>query len=73
MTIIFADDTSVIISSKNLDDLCRVSNKVISQMSKLFSANKLPLNLGKITVIKFVTKKSQYPLNIGCNDKYYIE
>jgi hypothetical protein len=33
--IIFASDTSVIISSKNLDDLCMLSNKVISQMIKM--------------------------------------
>jgi hypothetical protein len=26
--IIFADDTSVIISSKNLDDFCRLANRV---------------------------------------------
>jgi hypothetical protein len=32
--IIFADDTSVTISSKNLDDFCTLSNKVLSQMSK---------------------------------------
>jgi hypothetical protein len=42
--LIFADDTSVIISSKNLDDFCILSNKVLS-MSKWFSANKLPVNL----------------------------
>jgi hypothetical protein len=39
--IIFADDTSVIISSKNLDDFCILLNKVLSQMSKQISANKL--------------------------------
>jgi hypothetical protein len=41
--IILADDTSVIISGKNLDDLCMFSNKVLWQMSKWFSANKLSL------------------------------
>jgi hypothetical protein len=39
-------------------------------MSKLFSAHKLSLNLGKTNVIKFITKNSQYPLNIRHNDKY---
>jgi hypothetical protein len=32
--IIFADDTSVIISSKNLDDFCKLSNRVVSLMGK---------------------------------------
>jgi hypothetical protein len=45
--IIFADDTSVIISGKNLYDFCMLSNKVVSQMYKSLSANKLSLNLEK--------------------------
>jgi hypothetical protein len=56
VTIIFADDTSVIISSKNLDDFCTLPNKVLSQMSKWFSASKLSLNLDKTNVIQFITK-----------------
>jgi hypothetical protein len=32
--IIFADDTSVIISSKNLNDFCKLANRVVSHMSK---------------------------------------
>jgi hypothetical protein len=38
--IIFADDTSVIISSKNLDDFCILSNRVISHMSKWFAESR---------------------------------
>jgi hypothetical protein len=71
--ILFADDTRVIISGKNMDDYCILSNKVLSQKSKWFSANKLSLNLEKTNVIKFITKNSQYPLNIGYNDKYIEE
>ena len=51
-----------------------LSSKVLSQMSKWFSANKLSLNLEKTNVIKFITKNSpQYPLNIGDNAKYIEE
>jgi hypothetical protein len=50
IALIFADDTSVIISSKNLGDYCLLSNKVISQMSKWFSTNKFSLNLYKTKV-----------------------
>jgi hypothetical protein len=71
--IIFADDTSVIISGKNLDDFCMLSNKVLSQMCKWCSANKLVLNLEKRNVIQFITNSPQYPLNIQYNDKYIEE
>jgi hypothetical protein len=62
--IIFADDNSVLISGKNLDDFCMLSNKVLSQVSKWFSANRLSLNLEKTNVIEFIAKNSQYPLNV---------
>jgi hypothetical protein len=41
--IIFADDTSVITSSKNCVDFCGKSNIVPSHMSKWFTANKLAI------------------------------
>jgi hypothetical protein len=53
---IFADDTSVIICSKTLDGFCTLSNKVLSQMSKWFTANKLALDLDETNVIKFIIK-----------------
>jgi hypothetical protein len=56
LPIIFADDISVIICSKNFDDFCIQSNKVLSQMSIRFSANKLFLNLDKTNVTKYITK-----------------
>jgi hypothetical protein len=72
--IIFADDTSVIISSKNLDDFCMLSNRVLSLMSKWFAANKLTLNLNKTNIIKFTTINLPWcPLSIGYNDKYTEE
>jgi hypothetical protein len=37
--IIFADDTSVIISSKNFGDFCTRASKILSYISKLFTAN----------------------------------
>jgi hypothetical protein len=47
-----------------------LSSKVVSQMSKWFSANNLSLNLEKTNVTTFITKNSlQYQLNIGYNDK----
>jgi len=38
-TILFADNTSVIIAGRNLGDFCSVSNLVLSHMIKWFAAN----------------------------------
>jgi hypothetical protein len=49
--------------------------KVLSQMSKWFSANKQSLNLGKTNVIKFVTKTYHniHTLHTEYNNKYIEE
>jgi hypothetical protein len=52
--ILVANDTSVIISGKNVDDFSTMSNTVLSRMSKWFTSNKLVLNLDKINIIKFI-------------------
>jgi hypothetical protein len=65
----FADDTSVIISSKKFDDFCRISN-ILCHMSKWFAANRLTLNPDKTNIIKFTANNSpQHALNIGYNGK----
>jgi len=48
MSISFADDISVIISSRNFEDLCSLSNLVLLHTMKWFSANKLVLNIDEI-------------------------
>jgi hypothetical protein len=45
--VLFADGTSVIISNRNIEDFCTISNSVLSSMIEWFSANKLVLNLEK--------------------------
>jgi hypothetical protein len=54
--ILFADGTSVIISSRNFEDFCSVSNLVLSRMVKWFAANNYVLNLNKTNIMKFITK-----------------
>jgi len=67
-----AGDTSVLISSRNLEDFCSVSNLVVSHMIKWFAANKLVVNLDKTNIIKFITKNSShFTLCIGCKRKVY--
>ena len=51
--ILFADDTSVTISSRNYEDFCSVSN---FHMIKWCAANSLVLNLDKTNVMKFTAK-----------------
>jgi len=52
--ILFVDDTSVIISSRNFEDFCSVSNLVLSHMIKWFDVNNLVLNLHKTNRLKFI-------------------
>jgi hypothetical protein len=60
--ILFADDTSVIIYNRNLEDLCTVANLVLTRMIEWFTANKFVLNLDsfihKTNIMKFITKNS---------------
>jgi len=72
--ILFADDTSVTISSRNFEDFCSVSNLVLSHMIKWFAANNLVLNLDKTNIMKFMTENSsQSTLYIGYKEKYVEE
>jgi hypothetical protein len=72
--IIFAYDTSVIISSKKSGDFCRMSNVVLSHKIKWFAANRLALNLDRKKIMKCVTNNSpQLALNTGYNRKYVEE
>jgi len=51
--ILFADDTSVTISSRNFEDFSSMSNLVLSHMIKWFAANNLVLNLGKTNTVEY--------------------
>jgi hypothetical protein len=69
--ILFADDITVIISSRNLEDLCSVSNLLLSHMIKWFAAKDLVLRLYRMIIMKFITKNSSHStLHIGCKEKY---
>jgi hypothetical protein len=49
--ILFADDTSVILSGKNFEEFCSMARLVLSQVIKWFGAKKLLLNLDKTNII----------------------
>jgi len=52
--ILFADDTSVTVPSRNFEDTCSVSNLVLSHMIKWNDGNNLVLNLYKTNRMKFI-------------------
>jgi hypothetical protein len=73
-TILFVDDNSDIISSRNFNYFCSVPNLVLSRMIKWFAANNLVLNLDKTNMMKFIKKNSAHStLHVGCKEKYIEE
>ena len=63
--IMFADDTSTLISDKNYDDFKESFNRALIYLFKWFQANQLVLNAGKTNIAKFTpSKSSRYLLNL---------
>ena len=68
--VLFADDTSVIISSINFEDFCSVSNIVLYRMIEWFAANTLVPDWDKTNIMKLTTKCSSHStLHIGYKEK----
>jgi hypothetical protein len=64
--ILFADDTSVIISKDNYDNFKQTSNLVLSRTREWFDANQLVINVEKTNTVTFtITNLPHYPLAIG--------
>jgi hypothetical protein len=62
----FADDTSILITSANYDELILDFRSVLSPISKLFQAIQLMLNIEKTSLVKFApTKLYLCPLNLS--------
>ena len=55
--IMFADNTNIFISGKNINDLTQIANNEMNIISAWFSANLLSLNLKKTNYILFGNKK----------------
>jgi hypothetical protein len=69
--ITFVDDTSIIITSKNVDEYCIKSNIVLPHVLKWFTDIKLALKLDKTNIIKFIMNNSpKYVLHIGYKEEY---
>ena len=65
-TIMFADDTNLFYSNKNIDSLFEVVNKELVNINMWFQANKLPLNANKTKYVFFhkPRKKKKVPENL---------
>ena len=57
-TILFADDTNVFITGKNIPNLITVMNNELSKLSEWMNANKLSLNVKKTKYMLFCIKNS---------------
>jgi hypothetical protein len=69
-TILYADDTTFIVSSKDITTLNYKINLIMIRISKWLQNNQLVLDLEKTHVIKYTTPKAlDYPLHIECNDQ----
>ena len=65
----FADDTNILVSSSDLNELNSSLNSVLHYISKWFQNNQLVLNLNKMHIEKFAYSKLQtYSFNTAYNN-----
>jgi hypothetical protein len=70
----FVDDTNLLISAYNPNDLTRRMNSVLSLVSQWFLSNQLLMNASKSFVLKFAPCKLTYcPFNLVHNDQVLSE
>jgi hypothetical protein len=67
-TVLFVDDTSIIVNNPNFTDFEKVVHMVFENMNKWLSFNLLSLNFGNTHFMQFITKHSSHNVrNINCN------
>jgi protein associated with RNAse G/E len=57
--VLYADDTSLVITNSNSQIFEKDKNTVISRLNRWFHSNSLLLNLGKTHFLQFVTKNTK--------------
>ena len=55
--ILYADDTSILCSSNNIERLCNTMNKNLEELQTWFIVNKLSLSIGKKNCMIFSDKR----------------
>ena len=66
--IMFADDTNLFFSNKNLTDLEKIINRELQNICQWFNLNKLSINVKKTNFILFGHNKHTKSINICIND-----
>jgi len=56
-SILFADDTSIIVSNTNPEEFTNTINSVMTEIMDWFQSNLLTLNFNKTTFLQFLTKR----------------
>jgi hypothetical protein len=68
--ILFAHDTSVLITNQNPRDFNIITNEILQKLDKWFKTNLLLLNFDKTHIIHFKTKNTQITeISVKYNDK----
>ena len=69
--ILFADDTNLFYSHKNVDTLCKTMNQELRKITSWLSCNKLSLNVKKTHFVVFKTKgkKLRQTITIKIHDQ----
>jgi hypothetical protein len=68
--LLYADDTSVLISGDNMQDIQTKSRHVLKSLNHWFKNNNLFLNFKKTKVLKFeTTKRGNMPLQLYYNNE----
>jgi hypothetical protein len=68
--VLYADDTSITITSLNPTDFTNSANKILQDINKWFTNNLLSLNAEKTQYMQFVTKTSSLiDVHVMCKNK----
>ena len=74
--ILFADDTNIFCSGKDLKSLCKTVSMELDKLNVWFAVNKLSLNVSKTNFILFGNRKHNEDVNITINnvkiDRVYV-
>jgi hypothetical protein len=72
--IIFADDTNLLISHPDYQELQNITNRELSKLSKWFKSNKLSLNIKKTNCMTFsLSRHKKHNINLFIDDQPILQ
>jgi hypothetical protein len=72
--LLYADDTSILVSSTNIDEIQLRSKLMLNSLSHWFTCNCLSLNVKKTKLLKFDTiNRGNMPTHLKFNDELLHE